>query len=52
MSDEQIQAWADEAEAGYDLQRRPVRLLGGPQSGEGLARSRLSGSTRRFLPHC
>ena len=30
----------------------PVRLLGGPQSGEGPARLSLSDSTRNFLPHC
>ena len=36
VSDEQIQAWADEAEAGYDLRQLP-RLLGGPQSAEGQA---------------
>lgn len=30
VSDEQIQAWADEAEAGYDLRRLPRPAAGHP----------------------
>ena len=37
VSDEQIQAWADEAEAGYDLQQLPRPTPGRPQSGGGPA---------------
>ena len=37
VSDEQIQGWADEAEAGYDLRQLRDRPLGGPQSAEGQA---------------
>lgn len=36
VSDEQIQAWADEAEAGYDLQRLPRPAPGWPPVGRGL----------------
>lgn len=35
MTDEQIQAWADEAEAGYDLERLPRARPGRPPVGEG-----------------
>ncbi len=35
VSDEQIQAWADEAEAGYDLQRLPRPTPGRPSVGQG-----------------
>ena len=35
MSDEQIQAWADEAEAGYDLQQLPRLTPGRPTVGWG-----------------
>ncbi|WP_315211407.1 hypothetical protein [Actinomyces massiliensis] len=38
VSDEQIQAWVDEVEAGYDLQQLPRPTPGGRQSGGGLAR--------------
>ena len=38
VSDEQIQAWADEAEAGYDLQRLPRPTPGRPPVGRGPAR--------------
>ena len=38
VSDEQIQAWADEAEAGYDLQRLLRPTPGAPQPGKGPAR--------------
>ncbi|WP_265520202.1 ribbon-helix-helix domain-containing protein [Oerskovia flava] len=36
VSDEQIQAWADEAEAGYDVSR--LRRRGRPSAGEGPGR--------------
>ena len=35
VSDEKIQAWADEAEAGYDLQRLPRPTSGRPPVGRG-----------------
>ncbi len=35
VSDEQIQAWADEAEAGYDLSQLPRARRGRPPVGEG-----------------
>jgi len=35
VSDEQIQAWADEAEAGYDLQQPPRPTPGRPPVGRG-----------------
>ena len=35
VSDEQIQAWADEAEAGYDLQQPPCPTPGRPPVGRG-----------------
>jgi len=35
VSDEQIQAWADEAEAGYDLQQLPRPIPGRPPVGRG-----------------
>lgn len=35
MSNEQIQAWADEAEAGYDLQQPPRPTPGRPPVGRG-----------------
>ncbi len=35
VSDEQIQAWADEAEAGYDLSKLPKPRHGRPPVGEG-----------------
>ena len=35
VSDEQIQAWADEAEAGYDLRRLPRPTPGRPPVGRG-----------------
>lgn len=35
VSDEQIQAWADEAERGYDLTKLAPSLPGGPRVGNG-----------------
>lgn len=35
VSDEQIQAWADEAERGYDLTKLPSSLPGRPLAGNG-----------------
>lgn len=35
VSDEQIQTWADEAEAGYDLSQLPRARRGRPPVGEG-----------------
>ncbi|CAM2751527.1 Ribbon-helix-helix protein, copG family [Actinomyces slackii] len=35
VSDEQVQAWADEAEAGYDLADLPAPRRGRPPVGEG-----------------
>ena len=35
VSDEQIQAWADEAECGYDLTKLPSPLPGRPLVGNG-----------------
>lgn len=35
VSDEQIQAWADEAEAGYDLEELPQPRRGRPPVGDG-----------------
>lgn len=35
VSDEQIQAWADEAERGYDLVDLPLPCSGRPPVGEG-----------------
>ena len=35
VSDEQIQAWADEAERGYDLTKLAPPLLGRPPVGNG-----------------
>ncbi|MFT4187137.1 MAG: ribbon-helix-helix domain-containing protein [Aeromicrobium sp.] len=35
VSDEQIQAWADEAEAGYDLSQLPPPRRGRPPVGDG-----------------
>ena len=35
VTDEQIQAWADEAEAGYDLSRLPRPRRGRPPVGDG-----------------
>lgn len=35
ISDEQIQAWADEAEAGYDLSTLPAPRRGRPPVGDG-----------------
>ena len=35
VSDEQIQAWADETEAGYDLQQLPRPTPGRPPVGRG-----------------
>ena len=32
ITDEQIQAWADEAEAGYDLSQLPSPKMGPPES--------------------
>lgn len=37
VSDEQIQAWADEAERGYDLADLPLPCSGRPPVGEGPA---------------
>ena len=37
VSDEQIQAWADEAERGYDLTKLPPPRPGRPPVGEGPA---------------
>lgn len=36
VTDEQIQAWADEAEAGYDLSKLPAPRRGRPTVGDGL----------------
>ncbi|WP_244156711.1 hypothetical protein [Actinomyces denticolens] len=46
VSDEQIQTWADEAEAGYDLSQLPRARRGRPPVGEGLAWLFRSDSTR------
>lgn len=35
VTDEQIQAWADEAEAGYDLSQLPTPRRGRPTVGDG-----------------
>lgn len=35
VTDEEIQAWADEAEAGYDLSKLPKPRRGRPPVGEG-----------------
>lgn len=35
VTDEQIQAWADEAEAGYDLSELPTPRRGRPPVGDG-----------------
>ncbi|MFT3834359.1 MAG: ribbon-helix-helix protein, CopG family [Micropruina sp.] len=35
VTDEQIQAWADEAEAGYDLSKLPKPRRGRPSLGDG-----------------
>ena len=35
MTDEQIQAWADEAERGYDLAKLPAPRRGRPPVGKG-----------------
>jgi hypothetical protein len=35
VTDEQIQAWADEAEAGYDLPKLPPARRGRPPVGDG-----------------
>ena len=35
VTDEQIQAWADEAEAGYDLAKLPKPRRGRPPVGDG-----------------
>lgn len=35
VTDEQIQAWADEAEAGYDLSKLPAPRRGRPTVGDG-----------------
>ncbi|WP_282848159.1 ribbon-helix-helix protein, CopG family [Microbacterium oxydans] len=35
VTDEQIQAWADEAEAGYDLSKLPKPRRGRPTVGDG-----------------
>lgn len=35
VTDEQIQAWADEAEAGYDLENLPAPRPGRPPVGDG-----------------
>ncbi|MGL5929049.1 MAG: ribbon-helix-helix protein, CopG family [Dermatophilaceae bacterium] len=35
VTDEQIQAWADEAEAGYDLSKLPKPRRGRPPVGDG-----------------
>lgn len=35
VSDEQIQAWADEAERGYDLTKVPSPIPGRPLAGNG-----------------
>ncbi|MGO1538470.1 MAG: ribbon-helix-helix protein, CopG family [Leucobacter sp.] len=35
VTDEQIQAWADEAEAGYDLDKLPKPRRGRPPLGDG-----------------
>ncbi|WP_292699790.1 ribbon-helix-helix domain-containing protein [Microbacterium sp. 69-10] len=35
VTDEQIQAWADEAEAGYDLEKLPKPRRGRPPVGDG-----------------
>lgn len=35
VTDEQIQAWADEAEAGYDLSKLPQPRRGRPTVGDG-----------------
>ena len=37
VSDEQIQTWADEAEAGYDLRQLPQPVTGRPPSDLGTA---------------
>jgi hypothetical protein len=37
IDDEQIQAWADEAEAGYDLRQLPQPVTGRPPSDLGTA---------------
>ena len=46
VSDEQIQAWADEAERGYDLTKLAPPLLGRPLVGNGPGVD----STRPVLP--
>lgn len=35
ITDEQIQVWADEAEAGYDLSKLPPQRRGRPTVGDG-----------------
>jgi uncharacterized protein (DUF4415 family) len=35
VTDEQIQAWADEAEAGYDISKLPKPTRGRPTVGDG-----------------
>lgn len=49
VSDEQIQAWADEAEAGYDLRQLPRPTPGRPPVGRGLGTVVTVRSTRSFL---
>ena len=47
VSDEQIQAWADEAERGYDLTALAPPRLGRPLDGNGPG---VSGTRPGFLP--
>ena len=47
VSDEQIQAWADEAERGYDLTKLPSPLPGRPLVGNG---PRVDATRPGFLP--
>lgn len=42
VGDEQIQAWADEAEAGYDLRQLPPPVTGRPSLDRGTANRQIS----------
>jgi len=47
VSDEQIQAWADEAERGYDLTKLPSPAGGGGRGGQPSRRGRTSSPSTR-----
>ena len=51
VSDEQIQTWADEAEAGYDLRQLPQVVTGRPPADLGTADRRVPAGAEHAALH-